>query len=59
MEGNGGRGWSGAATIAIATAALLSSLLILNGQTNSRIDATRTELLQEIRAVRAEIRELR
>ena len=58
-RGNGAaRPWS-SVTVVIAAAALTCSLFLLQGQTNARIDDTRAELLGEIRAVRAEIRELR
>ena len=42
--------------LAVAVIAVLVSLAIYGGQTNARIDSARTEVLAEVRALRADVR---
>ena len=44
-------------TVLVSALAIVISLTILQGQTHGRIDAVRSEVLTEVRALRSEMRE--
>ena len=55
MSNGNGNIWP-SVTVVFACIAIVVSLTILQGQTTSRVDSVRTELLNEVRALRAEMR---